>query len=58
MSQPETPESEKPEIVLADTKRMSFESVLDMFRRLSGREPTPAEVEEARAIWEAEYPSP
>jgi hypothetical protein len=31
---------------------MTFDDVMEMFRRLTGREPTAEEVEEARSEWE------
>ena len=43
---------EKPQLVLANTKKMTFEDCLNMYRRLMGKEPTPADVEKARKTWD------
>jgi hypothetical protein len=45
--------SDKPELVLIEGKDITFEDITGMFRRLTGREPTPEEVEEARQRWAA-----
>ena len=44
-------EPRKPELHLADPRGLTFEKLLEMFRRLTGREPTPEEVERVRAKW-------
>ncbi len=38
----------KPHHILMQGKGVSLDNLLDMFRRLTGREPTPAEIEDAR----------
>ena len=47
-------ESAKPEIVMADTKAMTFDDVIAMFRRLTGRDPTPEGLAEAKKTWEGQ----
>jgi hypothetical protein len=47
-------ESNKPELHLLHPDEITFENLLEMFRDLTGREPTPEEVEEARAEWDSE----
>ena len=44
---------EKPQLVLANTRRLTFEDCLNMYRRLMGKEPTPADVEKARKTWDS-----
>jgi len=43
------PEPEKPRLVLMHGDQITFESLMTMFERLTGRKPTDAEVEEAKA---------
>ena len=43
---------DKPELHLLRPNEITFENVMEMFRRLTGRDPTPEEVEEARREWE------
>jgi hypothetical protein len=43
----------KPERHLLDAKEATFGDVIDLFRKLTGREPTPEEIEEARREWES-----
>ena len=50
----EEQQSDKPAFFLVDAKEITFEQTIDLFRKLTGREPTAEEVEEARAEWEAE----
>lgn len=45
---------EKPELHLADAKQMTLDDVLNLFRRVTGREPTPEEIEDARREWESD----
>jgi hypothetical protein len=33
--------------------QITFDNITEMFRRLTGREPTPEEVEEARRLWDS-----
>ena len=47
-----TEQTEKPELVLADTRKMTFADTLAMFRRLTGREPTAEDTAEARKLWD------
>jgi len=44
----------QPALYLAGPKKglPSFEEVLDLFRAVAGREPTPQEVADAKAEWE------
>ncbi len=42
------------ELYISDTKAMTLEDVLNLFRHLTGREPTPEEVAEAKAEWESD----
>lgn len=42
------PEEAKPELHLLDAKQATFEDVIDLFRKQTGREPTAEEIEEAR----------
>ena len=53
MSQPPAATSdEKPRLHLSDAKQMSVEDVIDLFRKLTGCEPTAEEIEEARQEWD------
>jgi hypothetical protein len=45
--------SEQPELHLSDAKEMTLADVFNLFRKLTGREPTAEEVEEARREWES-----
>ena len=47
MSEPE--QQDKPTLHVLKTRTLTFADMMKMFRRLSGREPTGEEVEEARA---------
>jgi hypothetical protein len=42
----------QPELHLTNAKQLTFEQMIDLVRRLTGREPMPEEVEEARREWE------
>ena len=46
---------DKIKLVLADAKEMTFEDSLEFFRKLTGREPTPEDIEEAREEWEESW---
>jgi hypothetical protein len=46
--------NDKPTLHLLHPQEITFENIMEMFRKLTGREPTPEEVEEARAEWEAD----
>lgn len=52
MSEPQQ-HDKPPELHVLNPRTMTFADAIEMFRRLSGREPTPEEVEGARAEWEA-----
>ncbi len=43
---------EMPTLVLLPGPQMTFEDVMRMFERLTGREPTAEEIEEARREWD------
>ena len=49
---------EKPRYYVANPRTLTFDDVMEMFRQLTGREPTPEEIEEARQAWESEESSP
>ncbi len=42
----------QPELHVLNSRTMTFEQMMDLFRRLTGREPTAQEIEEARRDWE------
>jgi hypothetical protein len=42
----------KPQLHLLHPDHITFENLMEMFRRLTGPEPTPEEVEEARREWD------
>lgn len=43
---------QEPELHLRDANQMTFQNMMDLFRKLNGREPTPEEIEEARTEWD------
>lgn len=45
-------EENKVDLHLANARAMSLDDILNLFRKVSGREPTPEEVEEARREFE------
>jgi len=44
--------NDKPTLHLLHPDEVTLDNIIQMFRKLTGREPTPEEVEEARAEWE------
>jgi hypothetical protein len=54
---PRKPEP-KPSLVLLPGHDITLEDIIDFYRHLTGREPTPKEVEQGRREWEADGPSP
>jgi hypothetical protein len=48
----EEQQTDKPALYLVDAKEITFEQTIDLFRKLTGREPTAVEVEEARREWQ------
>jgi hypothetical protein len=44
----------KPTLHLLPGASLTFEQALDLLRELTGREPTEAELAQARAVWERE----
>jgi hypothetical protein len=46
--------SEQPERHFIDAKQMTLDDVLALFTKLTGRPPTPEEVDKARRVWESE----
>jgi hypothetical protein len=42
----------KPRLHMSNTKGATFEDMIDLFRKLTGREPTAEEIEEARREWD------
>jgi hypothetical protein len=53
MNEPQQPDKQ-PELHLTDAKQLTFAQMMDLFRKLTGREPTAEEIEEARTEWEQE----
>jgi hypothetical protein len=51
---PKKTKPDKPELHLLHPDEITFESIMQMFRDLVGREPTPQELEEARREWDSE----
>ncbi len=45
-------EVKEPELHLANTKGITFEKILDMFRELTGKEPSPETIEAVKKDWE------
>ncbi len=43
-----------PQLHLSDAKPMTIDDVLNLFRKLTGREPTAKDIEEARRKWESD----
>jgi hypothetical protein len=43
-----------PELHVLNPRTATFADVMEMFRSLTGREPTAEEIEEARREWESE----
>jgi hypothetical protein len=43
-----------PELHVLNPRTATLAQIIDLFRRLTGREPTPEEVEEARREWESD----
>jgi hypothetical protein len=48
----EQQQDNQPELHVLNPRTATLEDVLNLFRKLTGREPTPEEVEEARAEWD------
>ena len=48
------PKNDKPTLHLLHSNEITFENIMEMFRKLTGREPTAEEVEEARLEWDRE----
>lgn len=46
--------NDKPALHLTDAKAVSFEQMMNLFRKLTGREPTAEEIEEARREWDSQ----
>ena len=53
MSEPQRHDN-PPELHVLNPRTMTFEDMMAMFRRLTGREPTAEEVEEAKREWESD----
>jgi hypothetical protein len=52
MSDEEAPDrDQKPTLVLMRGKHLSFDALLEMFRRLTGREPTSDDMAKVRTTW-------
>lgn len=47
-------EGKEPELHLANTREITFEKILDMFRELTGKEPSPEAIEAIRKDWESD----
>lgn len=48
----EQQQNDKPELHVLNPRTATLAQVINLFCKLTGREPTPEEVEEARAEWE------
>ena len=45
-------EDDKPVFILAGGRKLTFENAMNLFRQMTGREPTPEELADAKKAWE------